>query len=352
MTSFAPITPVAAAVREGVRWDAFDGMSHIVGFNYQPGWGHDARSIWLDGFDADEYRRELENGKRYFPGFNCVRIWLGYGAYRVDPETLLANFHRAIDIATELELLVIPVLFSVWAGVPPFDPIALDDLVDSDFEADFGEFLARVAEPHRGNPSILAWDICNEPNEGEPIAPGLAAQARWMRWVRDKVTAIDPESHTMVGTVADFNWGGEVLELVDAITPHLYGYPLWKQSELDGRTTTEFRTWFGAIVDHYVGVARIFSEPKPILSTETCWGSSSDEVRVGIIADTLAVLRGAGIGYLAHALQTSGVSDLHPLADGERPADFSAFPDPSSMAFVLPDGSLRPGHEVFNEFAR
>ena len=57
----------------------------------------------------------------------------------------------------------------------------------------------------------------------------------------------------------------------------------------------------------------------------------------------LGLLKRHGIGFLPHALHYSAVADLH------RPHSWQTW-DSMYMGFIEPDGSIRPGHEVYNEF--
>lgn len=347
---YAAISPRAQSVLDRVMWDSFSGMSHIHGFNYQPSWGHDAASIWLDRFDPKLYRQELETGKKHFPAFNCVRIWLGYGAYKQNPQLLVRNFNEAVRICTELELLIIPILFTVWVGVPPFDPISIQDL-GADFEKAYGRYLDELVGPHRGNPSILMWDLCNEPREGNVLEPSLHAQGQWLKLLHDRVKSIDPRARTCIGTVSDFGWGQSVADYCDALTPHFYGYPMWKPAFEKGEIKIDLDTWMSAVVAQYLLKARIFNRAaKPIVSSETCWGSPGDQERVRIIKATLGALRAYGVGFLPHALYTSGVADLY-YPTAESPP-YAGMADPRSMAFINADGSLRPGHDVFNDYCQ
>ena len=203
--------------------------------------------------------RRARERQEILSAFNCVRVWLGYGAYKVDPQLLANNFRRVMDICAELELLVIPVLFSVWRGDPPFDFIALDELVDSDFKKDFADYLRHIVGPHVGHKSILAWDLCNEPSEGNILGREHQAQAAWMKFVHESVKAIDPCARTCIGTVADFGWGQSVADYCDVLTPHLYGYAMWKIAFDAGRIRTDFETWFECILDQYVLATRLLN---------------------------------------------------------------------------------------------
>jgi hypothetical protein len=78
---------------------------------------------------------------------------------------------------------------------------------------------------------------------------------------------------------------------------------------------------------------------KPMICTECCWGAMDDDAeRARIVRANLQALKQYGIGFFPHALWTSGVADLHKGG--------------LYMPFILEDGSLRPGHEVYNEFTQ
>ncbi len=79
---------------------------------------------------------------------------------------------------------------------------------------------------------------------------------------------------------------------------------------------------------------------KPMISSECCWGAENDAERVSIIRTNLQALKQYKMGFFPHALYTSGVADLHKYKEG------------LNMPFILDNGSLRPGHDVYNEFAR
>ena len=87
------------------------------------------------------------------------------------------------------------------------------------------------------------------------------------------------------------------------------------------------------------------SQSLPVIATETCWGALSDKERAEIVRFTLENLQEAGIGFTVHALYYSRVADLHYEADG-------FVGGAGNLAFTNKDGSLREGHEVFNEFCR
>lgn len=326
------------------------GCAAVRGFNYQPSWGADGLSIW-GKFDPARYRFELERGRELFPPFNTVRIWLSWSAYKADPAAAAARVAQAIAICGELDLLVMPVLFMRWIGRPAFDPVRFADIDRDDLGAVFGPFVDDVVRPQRGNRRILAWDLCNEPSElpdqlhwyGETAHTYervMEVQYRWLRFVRERIRALDPAARTCVGTIG---WA-EAPEtkamwesLGELVTPHLYDYAPWYFAGKPG-TMADF---FEALVARFMADQRARGVSKPVINTEAFWGAVDDRERAGMVATSLATLRRHGIGYLAYGLWASPVSDLHP-------AELGPVGGAGNMCFVNPDGALRPGHDVFN----
>jgi hypothetical protein len=82
---------------------------------------------------------------------------------------------------------------------------------------------------------------------------------------------------------------------------------------------------------------------KSLLATECCWGAINDAKRVALIRNDLDTLVKRNVGFLAHALHESPVADLHR-------APFGPLNGAEYMAFINMDGSLRPGHDLFNRY--
>ena len=78
--------------------------------------------------------------------------------------------------------------------------------------------------------------------------------------------------------------------------------------------------------------------------SECCWGSFDDNKRTELIKLTLDIFTKYHTGYVAHALQYSGCTDLHDYGDGRTS------PDIGNLCFVKKDGSIRPGHDIFNDY--
>ena len=91
-------------------------------------------------------------------------------------------------------------------------------------------------------------------------------------------------------------------------------------------------------------VAEAKKNGKPLITSECCWGSLDDAYRAKSIRETLTVLTKFEIGFVAHALQYCGCTDLHDPCDGR------VSPEIGNLCFINKDGEVRPYHEVYNEF--
>jgi len=327
------ISPASKAIRDKINLKSPDGCSHINGFNYQPSWGHDGLTVWGEKFDPKKYREELSLGKKYFPKFNAVRMWLSWSAYRDNPERCIRNFHQAVDICGDLDLLVVPVIFNRWTGNPIWDKVQNQELT-ADFAKTFLPFVKALAEPTKGDLRILAWDLCNEPYNEPPF---FDAETQWLTKVRDSVKRCDPQALTCVGTMPGVEHLTRCGHLQDILTPHLY-VPLYPFPPKTTPSKPEDSCVPFSVVPDSLAIAKRLE--KPMMSTECCWGAESHVERTAIVRENLKFLKQYKIAFFPHALYTSGVADLHKYKEGLY------------MPFILEDGSLRPGHDVYNEFAQ
>lgn len=70
----------------------------IRGFNYQPSYAANGVQSWLDMFDRDVFKREIECGKEYFPNINTLRIWLSHVAFVLNPDRNAANLEAVLRL--------------------------------------------------------------------------------------------------------------------------------------------------------------------------------------------------------------------------------------------------------------
>jgi len=295
----------------------------IRGFNYQPSWDFSGHVIWRQ-FQADLMKVELGRGKKYFPRINTVRLWLSFDASIGEPKRVAANFESALEIASEHDLRIIPVLFNNWHSVPDFGGISLEmvrywsNRQHKTIPANvFDPYLAELVGRHTEDPRVVAWDLCNEPfNSGED-----PTYVEWLTWVCGRCKELGTKAPIGVSLAPDIRQTKVFEPISDILMIHPYG----NQSYLDDAL--------------HLGV----QTGKPVLVTECCWGHVDDFERGCITERELTAIRKAGIGFLAHVLHHSLVADCHREQYG--PVSTAGF-----MAFIEADGTLRKHRDVFNHF--
>jgi hypothetical protein len=337
--------------------------SDVRGFNYDGSWGSSGLDLWQH-HDNGTMAVEIARGKGYFPGWNVARWWLSEEAFQRDSQRFLANFAAGLAIFADQDILVLPVLFNRWRDpVCDFGGVCLEHIVpglsnmsgegemfavanigshDAGrqiplIEAKHRAYLEAIVGAHANDPRIFGWDLCNEPLMGpyafDPANAARNGELRWLTWCYQKVKQIGAVQPLTVGSWADLQVQALVEPLSDFISIH--PYYTWN---LPHETTARFESF----LDGAVALAQ--RAGKEIVASETAWGALDDAKRVEVLRYSLAQLRQRDIGFIVHALQHSPVSDLHRPAYG--PVGVAGY-----MACVEPDGSLRPGHEAFNEFA-
>ncbi len=322
-------------------------FSDVRGFNYQQSSGSTSLENWLY-FDPNLFEVELRRGKEYFPGFNTVRLWLSWDAYERGPAKFLETFEAALEITDRLGLKVVACLFNRWHDPAAYDNggVYLDHFLTTKawcyYVPRYERYVTDVVGAHSGDPRILVWDVCNEPlpydaYDAETM-PLVESELRWLRAMHAAIKAVD--SVTVVGISSHNKLGIEGLSWLEPMSDVLLIHPYFIYDDAvelyDADRRARYEKWVVRYVEygHKVG--------KPLLATETAWGHEDDDERVECLKFTFGTLAKYGIGFLAHALHYSGVADLHHPIPGTQ-GDLS-------MAFVRQDGTLRPGHDIFNQY--
>jgi len=308
--------------------------AHIRGFNYQPSYGSSGLELW-QMFDGDQIRREFERGAELFPKMNAVRFWLDFHGWCRDPKRFLRNLDTALGIFADCGCRVMPVIFNRWHDETlDYGGIYVDHLVHSRdlFMPRMLEYARQVVNDHAGDGRLLMWDLCNEPyfrvEDAAAQLPEVQAEYEWLETVRDMVREVDTKTPITIGTVTGTNV--DLYEpLVDVIQIHPYFIP--------GRNDEPWRQE----VERLSNLAN--AKGKPLIVGECCWGSLDDAERAHRIEIDLGLFNERQIGWLAYLLWTSRVADAHG-------PELGPVGRPKNLAFILPDGSLRPHHEIIYDY--
>lgn len=314
--------------------------SAIRGFNYQPSYGRTGLELWLK-FDAAVIEQELARGKRYFPKMNALRWWQSRDAFQCDPEQYARNFDTTLDLAEAINCKVMPCLFNRWHDtVQDYGGIYMDHFVPGaswmQLPTMFDPFLEALVGRHKDDPRILSWDLCNEPffytfGTSRQIDDIVANEIAWLRAMRDRCKELGARAPITIGvhTVMPL----ELLEpLCDVLSIHPYFF-----AHDPNASRTDYETRLDSNVELALKVG------KPLVSSECCWGALDDQKRVESIRYELDNFKRRNIGWLVYLLHHSLIADSH------RP-EFGPLTDPGNLAFIEADGSLRPGHAIYNEF--
>ncbi len=339
-------------------------IGEVFGFNYDGSWGSSGLDLW-EHHDHGRMAVEIARGKEYFPGWNTARWWLSLDAYQRDPQRFLANLDAGLDLFSGHGIGVIPLLFNRWLDpVCDFGGVPLDHLIPQhsawnrtdDLFADVDardrrrspveevhhRYLTDVVGRHREDGRILAWDLCNEPLMGgyvdDDTSPVRAAELHWLSWLRDVCRALGAAQPLTIGNYTNLTAVRLTEPLSDLISIH--PYYMWNLDPTLHPTASK-----QAFEQHLDASAEIAAAAgKDLLASETVWGARDDATHVEVLRYTLGELRRRGIGFTVHALHHSLVSDLH--RDAYGPVGL-----PECLHMIEADGTLRPGHEAFNDFA-
>jgi len=313
----------------------------VKGFNYQPSYGTCGLELWQN-FSAEAVQRELGLGKKYFPRMNAIRLWLSWDSFNRDPARFACSFETALGIADGYGLRVMPVLFNRWHSTElDYGGIYLDHFMPRMSWVQRGDmfrpYMEAVVGGHASDARVLAWDLCNEPFSygcaPEEIPDVVKAEYQWLEGLYNECKRLGAQAPVTVGIHPGHKLRG--IEQIEPVSDLLSIHPYWT-----AHSPPHQKADYEAQLDAYVGFARRVG--KPLLATETCWGALEDEKRVEIVRYTLGELKERNIGWLVYLLHHSLIADAHR-------AEYGPVGTPGNLSFIEADGSLRPGHEVFNE---
>ena len=308
--------------------------SQIRGFNYQPSYGSKGFELWHN-FDAKTIATELERGKRFFPRINALRWWQSWDAFLRNPKQYVRDFETTLTLADNIGCRVIPCLFNRWHNNSlDYGGIYIDHFLSNGSTRIFDEFLKALIVPFHNDQRILAWDICNEPLgyscSHDPVPNIVKSEMEWLTNIYNTCKGFGAQAPLSVDT-----WACITFDMINPISDLFTIHPYYTSN------TKAEKKAFKDYLDKSVAFA--LKVGKPLLVTECCWGSLDDKVRVEFIRYSLKEIKKRNLGWLAYLLHHSLIADAH------RP-EFGFVGIPGNLAFIEADGTLRPGHEVFNEF--
>jgi hypothetical protein len=146
---------------------------------YRPGTGW-APQLWKQ-FDPEATRQDFARMKSL--GVNCVRVFLSYGSFFMEPDALmqegLDKFDSLLAIAEASGIYIHPTGPDHWEGQPAW--AAGDRIGDERVLAALEVFWTKFAARYRGRSVIFAYDLRNEP---EVAWDTSAMRAKWNAWLQ------------------------------------------------------------------------------------------------------------------------------------------------------------------------
>jgi hypothetical protein len=197
--------------------------------------------MWqAEDFDPKTIVEEL--GWAQDAGYNGLRVFLQYVAWKADPQGLKARIAEFLDIAGRhgMRAMLVPFCDCSFAGKEPYlgrqdEPVpgvhnsgwvpspGLKRVTDRAAWPDLERYVRDIVGAFANDPRVLAWDLYNEPgnsNMGEKSLPLMEAAFAWAR-------EANPSQPLTVGLWSDFKsrMSHRMMELSDVISFHAYDGP-------------------------------------------------------------------------------------------------------------------------------
>lgn len=300
-------------------------FSTIRAFNWMPSWAATLYEQWTQ-FDGDQAARELAAAPKY--GVNTIRIWWDWHAWRMRPKKAMAAFEQSIDLIAGLGMKVMPTLFNLWHdGLYPAGGTHLEWLNFCPREI-FREYVCEVVGRYASDERVMGWDICNEPGVWTLDDPMQKLQWEFVREMTEACRAAGPSQPITIGTMAGENVR-LFADVVDVISIHPYADTAADMEKMCDE-----------------GVALGLEAGKPVIATEICRGSMDDTRHVDMAMYSIEACEKRGIGWFLWQLVAGEmIAARRDWIHGNTPPGDNAY-----MAFALPNGDLRPGHERLAEW--
>ena len=202
----SPLSKVRV-VPKTARFESANGKRFLpIGVTYyRPGTGW-APQLWKK-FDAAATRQDFARMKEL--GVNCVRVFLTYGSFFMDEQTLtpdgLAKFDQLLEIAEAAGIYVHPTGPDHWEGLPAW--ATADRYADERVLQALENFWKQFAQRYRGRHVIWAYDLLNEPHVPWDTP---ALRAKWNRWLAQQYGTADKTAEAWQVKPESLTWGSQL----------------------------------------------------------------------------------------------------------------------------------------------
>ncbi|MCR4410884.1 MAG: beta-galactosidase [Thermoguttaceae bacterium] len=232
VASAAGPLPKVRIAPDGRGFQTADGKPFApMGVNYfRPGTGW-APQLWKQ-FDADATRRDFARMKEI--GVNCVRVFLSYGSFFTEPDSLrsdgIAKLDRLLDIAETAGIYIHPTGPDHWEGLPPW--ASGDRVADERVLAALENFWKQLAARYRGRGALFAYDLLNEPSVSwdTPVM-----RTKWNRWLASRYGSAEKAAQAWRVRPEALRWGEQPPPAPKALAddPQLLDYQRFREEIAD-----------------------------------------------------------------------------------------------------------------------
>jgi len=295
----------------------------LRGFSVIPSWAGRMEQAWWD-YHPDRFREEIALARTVHA--NCIRLWIEFTAWMADPDKIEKSFFDAVAAIASAGMKVMPCLFNRWHDTRwDYGGTYTEDLMRGDWGPKL-EYVRRLVKPLAGDPRVLIWDLCNEPQAFNTSDPVNAKEYQWLSAVAAVVRESGARQPITIGTMIGENIA-TYAPLCDVLCAHPY---CWTRPEL------------AKLIASYKPLVERFR--KPVLVNECIPGCLDDRRRGALAQFYVEDLAAAGLGWMGWALREGkAISTRRDRYDGNG-LDGQGF-----HPFFTKDGKLRAGLEFLRE---
>jgi hypothetical protein len=295
----------------------------LRGFSVIPSWAARMEQAWWD-YHPDRFREEIALAGTVHA--NCIRLWIEFTAWLADPDKIEKSFFDAVAAIASAGMKTMPCLFNRWHDTQwDYGGTYTENLLHGDWRPML-DYVRRLVKPLAADPSVLIWDLCNEPQAFNTSDPVNAKEYQWLSAVAAAVRESGARQPITIGTMIGENIA-VYAPLCDVLCAHPY---CWTRPEL------------AKLIASYKPLAERFR--KPVLVNECIPGCLDDRRRGAMAQFYVEDLAAAGLGWMGWALREGKAISTRRDRYDANGLDRQGF-----HPFFTKDGKLRPGLEFMRE---
>lgn len=306
----------------GPTLNVYSDYGWLRGFSVVASWGARIEQAWW-AYDAGQFREEVALARLVHA--NCIRLWIDFSAWMVDPDLITECFLDAVAAIDEAGMKAMPCLSNRWHDVRYDYGGTYTECLYRD-PAPRMEYVAALVTPLIDDDRVLIWDLCNEPQAHDLDADVNQKEYAWLAAMAATVRECGAQQPITIGT-SDAGNIETFAPLMDVLCAHPYAH---------NRESLE------QLISGYTAVRQ--KHAKPMLVNETIPGSLDDARRGECARYHTEMLSEAGVGWMGWALR-EGMA----ISTRRDRIDRNGLDDEGFHPFFTRDGKLRDGLEFMTQ---